>query len=275
MSDVDILVPAERAQEACRLLTRSGWTEKTGAPLTSLRVTRHAATFVGEGGREVDLHWSATHLPVSEDALWAAAQPVEIHGAPTLALSETDQLVHVVVHGTGPSGAPVRWVADAITILENAREQIAWDRLCDQATAAGMTLRLLSGLTYLERAFHAAVPDTALARLRSSAVTLSEWLSHLVLTHPPRHGESYVHTWERWRRVRALDQAGVKPANYFQYLQWEWNLPSQRQLARRLIYKVGQIVRTGHSDPGLVLPSALEGDACQPSPSSVADATAR
>jgi hypothetical protein len=255
MSDIDVLVPPEHSDAACRLLLRSGWTEKTGVPLTTLRVTHHAGTFVGEGGRELDLHWSAMQKQASDDAFWALARPIDVHGVPTLALSPTDQLLHVVVHGTGRFAAPVRWVADAMTILECAGDQIAWSRLADEAIARGMALRLASGLRYLERTFHTPVPQATITRLGAAHVTLSEWLAHLALTHPPRHGGDYVDFWDRWRQVRALGLPGAMPANYLQYVQWQWNLTSRRQFARRLLDKAVQIVRTGHSDPGLVQPS--------------------
>ncbi|MGH9172321.1 MAG: nucleotidyltransferase family protein [Acidimicrobiales bacterium] len=257
MVDVDVLVPDSRVLEAFRLLAGAGWKERTCQPYSRLRVTHHAAEWTDEKSRAVDLHWNALHVPASDDAFWAAAVPVKVRSAGTLALCPADQLLHLLAHGTGPFGAPVMWVADAMTVLQAcgdaspdaSAEPLDWDRLVRGAIDRGLTVRVARALRYLESGFAVAVPAATMASLSQARPAAGERLSEWALVHEPRHGAAYLHHWDRWRRVRAVYPKASRPVDFLEYLSWQWQLESRRQLGRRLLRKAVQIARYGRSDP--------------------------
>jgi len=259
MADVDVLVPTAVAPRAFEALERSGWLERSGIPFATQRVTRHAAAFVGPARQEVDLHWSALDVPGSDDEFWEAAVSARVGRASTLAMNPSDELLVLVVHGTGPFGAPVRWVADSLTVLATTGEAFDWDRLVHAAVGRGVTVRVGAGLRYLHEAFAAGVPKSVLDYLEEFPAPAHERLSHWALTHDLRHGATYVHQWDRWRRLQALlpaatagdrgSEAGPVAGTFVEYLQWRWGLSTRSELAGRLARKVMQIARYGRSDP--------------------------
>jgi hypothetical protein len=249
MDDLDVLVPPERAEEAFHMLAANGWRRKTGVPFRTLRFSNHATGFVDGRGRELDLHWNALWQPAADQDFWAAAVPVKIRDASALALCPADQLLHVAIHGTGWNGAPVRWVADAMTILGAAASDIDWDRVVERSAARHLTLQLAPALRYLQDAFGAPVPAEAIARVEAVRPTRGERLAQSALENRMRHGSAYALHWDRWRRLRTQDPTSGAPASFVSYMQASWSAASRRDLARRLARKGIQIARHGRSHP--------------------------
>jgi hypothetical protein len=259
MADVDVLVPTAVAPQAFEALELSGWVERTGIPFATQRVTRHSAAFVGSARREVDLHWNALEMPGPDNEFWEAAVPARIGRATTLAMSPCHELFVLLVHGTGPFGAPVRWVADSLIVLGTTGEALDWDRFVHAAVGRRVTVRVGAGLRYLNEAFGAGVPKSVLDYLEAFPAPAHERLSHWALTHDLPHGATYLHQWDRWRRLQRLlpvatgadcgREAPSVPGTFVEYLQLSWGLSTRIQLAARLARKVVQIARYGRSDP--------------------------
>jgi len=161
MTDLDVLVRREQACAAMLLLAELGWKanddemerrvrsadramranssdDLASARMTSAALERrvrqgHATDFVNSAKLQLDLHWyvlSENRGPDADDDFWTDAVPVRIGNFTTKALSPTDTLVHVCVHGAKWCPVPpMRWVADAIMILRVAGDRIDWDRL--------------------------------------------------------------------------------------------------------------------------------------------------
>lgn len=173
MSDIDVLVPYAQAREAVDLLVRGGWRATSSWLREDLRY-RHAMQMLDPAGREFDLHWHA-YLecvePTADDDLWRRSVPLHLGGVEVRAMSPTDTLLHTVVHGIRyNSESVIRWIPDALTILESARADIDWDLLLQQAERRRVRLRLETGLRYLRDAFGAAVPARALDGGRTTFV---------------------------------------------------------------------------------------------------------
>ncbi len=249
MDDLDVLVPPDRAADAFEMLTRSGWRQKTGEAFQTARFLNHATGLVDGSGRELDLHWNTLWQPASEDDFWAAAIPIQVRDASALALCPTDQLLHVALHGTGWFGAPVRWVADAMKILQAAAGEIDWDRLAAAGAERHLTLQLAPALRYLRDAFDAPVPAETMARIEAVRPRRSERLVQSALENRTRHGNTYALQWDRWRRLREQDPASGVPQSFVTYLQASWRVPTRRDMARRMARKGLQIARHGRSHP--------------------------
>ena len=180
-NDLDILVPTRLAGEAGALLASSGWRSPDLDFLKSAayRTTIHATAFSDGKGHDLDLHWHAVRELCSEDAdssFWEAAQILRLNGRDALALGDTDQLFHIIIHATHwDIVAPIRWVADTAMLLRVAR--IDWDRFLKHVVKGCFVLRARLVLRYLRDRFHLPIPDWVqheLDRARSSPVEALE-----------------------------------------------------------------------------------------------------
>lgn len=165
MADVDVLVRCGDVAPALEVLGRLGF--RPSRPVTSGFVTvKHAVACAGPGGT-CDLHWRVFEEPcppAADEELWAAARPLLVAGAASLALDPADELLHVCVHGAKWSPTPpIRWVADAMLILRSA--PIDWARVVAQARRRRFVLRIRGALAYLRHALEAPVPAEVLASL--------------------------------------------------------------------------------------------------------------
>ena len=139
MSDVDILVPEDVAGDVIDRLQRDGWSAAdycSEAPRNSYFYRHiHAIALAHPQHGEFDLHWHVLHaatFPGADSAFWADSVPLSLNTIATRALNPTDQLLHVCVHSFNPTGvAPIRWIADALTILRTS--QMDWSRLVRSA----------------------------------------------------------------------------------------------------------------------------------------------
>ncbi len=182
MSDGDILVKEHDVATAIDVLTARGWTFEppaVGIALNSLMAARHAVALRDAKSNEIDLHWHVLQencQPGADRSFWEGSVEIEIAGERTRTLNDTDQLLHVCVHGARWNEMPpMRWVADAMMILRHS-PAIDWELLVRQAQDRLLVLPLRSTITYLARAFDAPIPDAVLAHLRSGAASRQERL---------------------------------------------------------------------------------------------------
>lgn len=184
MADIDLLVPYRDAAAAVAALGRLGW--KPARPrVTDLIRYQHSVRMLHVTGEALDLHWHVLAECVHPDAdqgFWARAVPVRVLGASSLALGPTDSLLHAVVHGMRWNAEPtIRWVADAMAILNACGDAIDWTILEREACRQRVVLRLRTGLDYLRRRMDAPIPARALAALDAAVPAGVERMEYRVL----------------------------------------------------------------------------------------------
>ena len=175
MDDLDIAVPKECRAEAIRVLQTEGWT----APRLDrgVRSVYHATPFHNGRGMELDLHWhimaETSGKPV-EARFWETARLFDFNGVPAQMIDPALALVHVLVHGlrTNPE-PPVRWVADALTLIRR-NPGLDWDLLVEFARTAEVTQRTRLGLVFVHRGFDAPIPSETLNTLATLRPSLLE-----------------------------------------------------------------------------------------------------
>jgi hypothetical protein len=178
MSDIDILVPASQAISTADALKRAGWTPTAYGSLVMPMQYRHSQQFIGESGTEVDLHWNimieSTRVDSSSD-FWNEAVPIKVHGVHSHALDPTDMLFHIIVHGIkwNPE-PPIRWIADAMTIIQTPGLHIDWPRIISHAKKYIVSLQVKEGLNYLYENFQAPVPKTIMDKINAMRVSYLE-----------------------------------------------------------------------------------------------------
>jgi hypothetical protein len=249
MTDVDVLVPTRRAPDVLKRLARQGWT------WDSRFVNRfhHGVGLVGPRGEGLDVHW---HLGLpfildgdedgSDDDFWNAAEPLQFGGVESRMLAPTDMLLHICVHGGwSDSGAAVRWIADAMTVLRVARDVIEWDRFEDQIGRRRLTLFVSEPLRYLAEVFDAPIPPDVRARIRSMPSTARERGCRR-RSIGPVYGEGpmgrarmlsvqWGRTSAKWRRMRALRALPF-------FLQQAWSLESVWEVPATAVRKASRRV---------------------------------
>lgn len=239
LGDFDFLVPTAQAHAALRLLDGLGFRSserrtQTFKPVYLAAV--HGFPFADTEGREIDLHWHALAESCEPDAdadFWAAAQPLTLEATTTLTLSPADQLLHTCVHGVRWNPIPpMRWVADAMTILR-AAPNLDWERLVEQTRRRRLVIQMREALGYLARAFAAPVPAPILARLQTLPVSRSERREYDVLTQPQEGQPALRRVWLHYRRyVRSTRPAHLweQPMGFARFLQYTWGLESMADI---------------------------------------------
>ena len=230
--DVDILVRTEQAEAALDALAAEGWTPVTDVPRRVFLAVRHAEELARGDGARIDLHWNALWQPGRDDDFWDAAADLELHGQWTRALCPSDELLHACVHGAAWNAVPpVRWVADALTVLAQAGEAIDWERLVAQARARQVTYALADALGYLAERFRAVVPAGSLEELRRTRTPLHERVGHRAARSAPSPTRTLCIVWDRYRRLTTLDTPFRPPRNFVAYARETWGFDATAGLA--------------------------------------------
>jgi hypothetical protein len=230
MDDVDVLVPLDRTVEAIEALSAAGWEPDHADPAAWTRV-HHSLGFAGADRGQVDLHWFSLWQPASDEPLWAASAPLELAGVATRAPSPADQLLLACVHGTPWSPLPpFRWIADAVTVIRSAGDQLDWKRLVAEAERRRVTVASAAALDYLNEEFAAAVPQDALAALRAAPTTRHERAAFRAACQPDSPLRTVRMAWDRYRRLRDLDTGAPPPGSFVGFARRFWGLESAWQL---------------------------------------------
>lgn len=163
MQDIDILIPLEQVAKAETLLSEQGWKcHEKWVGLERLVRSKHAINFKDCRGQGIDLHWHLLHNCLQDDAdidFWKFAVPLENDRLSTLTLCPTDRLLCACIHGLYWDVTPsFRWIADAVTILQNNVTTIDWQRLLVTAQRHHLVIPLREALRYLHETFLASIP---------------------------------------------------------------------------------------------------------------------
>lgn len=235
MDDCDLLVPYRQAEAAMELLQRSGW--KPEYWRTDINVNYlHGMGFIDESGRRLDLHWHVLEeclQPEAGEIFWNGAVSTNLRGERVLALNPTDQLLHVCVHGIRWNHVPpLRWIADAMTLLRTAVNGIDWNRLVSRVEDCGVVLPVCEGLQYLRERMGASIPEEALFRLRRLSPTKVERRCYEITTRRPTAARRLLFHWYNHQRLvqsRGLERRAERFIGYLLKrwgLRSMWNLPA-------------------------------------------------
>jgi Uncharacterised nucleotidyltransferase len=243
MEDVDLLVCAEYARAALDVLAGVGWSPVTTVPQDVFLAVRHAEVLARPDGAMLDLHWNALRQPGSDSAFWEASVETSIGGETARALCATDELLLACVHGSAWDPVPpVRWAADALTVLDAAEGAIDWDRLAAEARTRRVTVALAEALAYLRERFAAEVPPTVVADLRSSRRRLHERIGYRAALASPSPLRTLCIHWDQYSRLRDLDTSLPRPPSFVAYATQTYGVQHSRQLVVHAIRRVAAYV---------------------------------
>jgi Uncharacterised nucleotidyltransferase len=238
MADVDLLVrPADRASAAA-VLERLGY--RAGRrPGARALATLHSLGYFALDGTAVDLHSHALQeccYPGDDDGLWARTEPWTLGGAEALTPDPASLLLMVCAHGLRWNREPpVRWIADAVTLLRREAGAIDWEWLCGEAQRRRLSRLMAAALAWLEVEFAAPIPAGVLAELRASGAGRLERAELWARQRPPSLLTALIVRWGvHARRAGAgVDEPGVR--GFLAYLRDAWDVDTRDSLARALV----------------------------------------
>ena len=250
MSDLDIVVRPDKAAFAVDVLQRLGF-HATVPVIPDLFEFRHAVQMV-DGVSEVDLHWQPLLDLVGTDGYRIfrdTARPFDFGGVQTLVPDPTHELILTVLHGLRWNlTVPIRWMADAVTLLRNAGNEIDWPVLVRFARDQRLVHRLRLGLVYIHEQFAAPVPADVLAELETFGSTLVERIENTVVLRELR--PVYSHPLGNfWIMYASYCRYGWR-RNVFSfvngfphYLRFKWELRGRSEIPLMVLRGVGKRLR--------------------------------
>jgi hypothetical protein len=239
VDDLDVLVRPERVRAAIALLQGSGWmpAENTSRPLggnlDSIRPvcfeSRHGVT-IGLHSHVLDGFPEASGTDSGAD-LWNAVMEIGLSERKVYALNPADQLLYVCAQELlGGVRPPMRWVADAIAVLQNV-SMIQWDRLVTQSRKRDTSVAVADMLDYLHDVFDIEVAQDVLRRLRVARTVDAPRAGSPTRSLISLESVRRVHLarrllWRDYLRFIERSQPGVSPRSFLRFLKHHWGAQS-------------------------------------------------
>ncbi|MBN1514403.1 MAG: nucleotidyltransferase family protein [Phycisphaerae bacterium] len=255
MSDVDCMVPLERAEEACALLDRLGCRRGPGLVRPDFFPTFHNEleylTPHPDHPVRLDVH-ARPFRPlryaqsVPPRAFWEDATSMKLYGASVLVPGAADMLIHLAVHAAIHGADRLLWLYDIYRFAAENSDQLDWSLVMARARAWGLLHPLRVGLHRTASVFGSFLPAEARAGLNRAH---SGVLDRLALWHAPRdeahplgHVAVNVLSIRGWRpRLRYL-AAVLRPAREHLGGLYPWRHPGWTVCAHawRVLRAVGR-----------------------------------
>lgn len=243
MTDLDLLVPPAAEADGIRVLERLG-ARRTSADPERRRAMLHGTELLLERGGmpvAVDLHRSALwecRRPGDDEALWAASVPLPGTAADARMPCAADHLLVVCIHGLRWSpGRPIRWIADAMLLIEKLRGPEDWARLVAEARRRRLAWTLRVALRFLVRVFDAAVPSDALAALGAGRNAVRDRLELAFRSRPPSLARGLFLHWCDHARMSAIRSPFGRLATFPGYLREMWAVETLRDVPAQALRK--------------------------------------
>jgi len=235
--DVDILVRQQDIFKTIKLINKLGWKPMVvslDSISESFISTHHGVGFINKNRRPqlLDLHWQL--LPELcgqniEHLLFSNVSTMEVHDVQMYSLDSALLLFHTCVHGVKISPVPlIRWVVDALAIINNNKSNLEWDRLIEIAAITKLSLPIYSALDYLNKNFDAEIPESVMDSLQNIPVTVRERAEYYLKT---AKRSNYIiaiggSIWFQHSRLHSDKHFIHRAALFPKYLKEYWGLSS-------------------------------------------------
>jgi len=134
---------------------------------------------------------------------------------------------------------PIRWIADAIAIMNRSSSEIDWERLLAQIEKRRLIYPLKEALSYLRETFDAPVPAEVLRRMREMPTSNMERIEYRYRTRNYQNkllGRLPL-LWFNYLRSAAADVSKVKLFGFVKYLQRSWGVDHLWQAVLCAVWK--------------------------------------
>jgi Uncharacterised nucleotidyltransferase len=186
VEELNVLVRNDRIDASVRALAEAGWIAGQRAAGGQVRLVDRAGHVCIVDTR-VAREFSIPERSIEVADPWAETIDITLGSIRVRALSPSDELLRICVHGARASAFPnVVWLADAVAILRADETAVDWDRILRQTLRLRAMLRLRDALLYLRRELSAAVPDGVIEELEATSPRWRETLAHKQAGRSPR-----------------------------------------------------------------------------------------
>jgi putative nucleotidyltransferase-like protein len=224
MLDLDLLVPAECAQDAAARLVDIGydWDASSiavGPKAFDYRSHHHMRRLVRDERLPVELHTALTRSDapwqVDPHSLWRGVEPARVAGVDVLALAPEHLLLHLVVHAaTHAFVVPLLALEDIARVGERLVVTKRWSRFVEAAHNASAGGLAYGTLALARTLLAAGIPPAALDALSHTAddEAIVPSLARTILdqfTELPTSYERSLRERRPWSRVATLARALV------------------------------------------------------------------
>jgi hypothetical protein len=236
LGDIDILVKRELAVPLMHYLFEHGFESLdpmyTSASLSpACLIARHSINFTHKGfspAFNLDIHWS----PLIEIRLSAATEPtwfnhvlpITLSGVELHRLDATNLLFQTCVHGVKHSAVPtLRWILDALILIEKLPSEIDWERLINNAKTVGLMVPIRQSLNFLHQTFQASIPTIVIKKINQSPSSLIERIEYIGVTRFKNEFLNIV--FSLWTYSRRHQNSFPRYLMQFWGLEHYWQLP--------------------------------------------------
>ena len=159
-SDLDILVNPSDIVETDRVLMEMGYEKDNIIKHLSLKQTKlliktfHHFTYSNPSGIQLELHWrlSNDYYNVPFEEIWNNKSEITMFGKNLNVLSEEENLVYLILHGSKHAWKRLRWLCDIYEIMKN--KALNWDYILKRSEGLGVLHLLEQTLILLKALFH-------------------------------------------------------------------------------------------------------------------------
>ena len=242
MDDADIWVPFDKLEQALAVFNNHGWYSKhrvSDETVLKYRVHLHHSTdYRKDEEFNIDIHWKPVNLASTltvEKEVWCNTQAIIVNGVELRTLNDEFHFFHVVVHGVRwNSQSSIRWIVDAITILQSAGSQFNWEELIILAEKYHAVVFIREAIHYLVSIYDAPVPVWAQERIAKISVTWVDKAEYTAITHHSKLYHSlYYSLFVYYVKLRAVSEKWKSLPflpGYMKYLLLKMEIDSAWQL---------------------------------------------
>lgn len=142
MSDIDLLIPRDRVDQAVDIVMAAGWVPDFGVTAEDVKLSPEVAHGWGfrRGVFQFDLHWCSVHQDQGrtfDEAVWRGSVKRGGFQVP----SKTHLMFQLVLHGIRQYSPALVWPADLYSLLK-APGEIAWEDLFQLAEDRRLLVQL-------------------------------------------------------------------------------------------------------------------------------------
>jgi hypothetical protein len=224
IGDIDILIPKKQLPLIDPILRDSKWRQNVSRFDLKNRehLNRwHSLNLIHPEGMNLDLHWSfiQENSSLLDESVIQNCIPIDRFYIP----SPTHLLLQTSIHGVKYSPIPlIRWITDAMKILNHSGPQIDWEQLVELAKGARVSLPLSSALQFLKQTFEAPIPEAVIQNLKQIPSSRLEYLEY----HCHTHGYRDTAYWFRYCLNHRYMSLKNQILHLHKYLQISARLPS-------------------------------------------------
>jgi len=227
-SDLDILVPRDRALQARDLVASCGYSLRT--PVSGHKTEKSFLDWECEfhqvssdGSVYVEIHWALApylaSLPIQFESLWPQLRRTSFGGSEVLCFRPTDLLFVLCSHGAKHGWGRLDWVCGVSELIRGYQKEIDWNEVIDVTERIGIRRMVFLGLYLAAELLGAPVPIEVHRMIRKDP-TIALLTADLArrLVSPPREAG-------RFADLSFQMKLRERPADRIRYLVRYFGLP--------------------------------------------------